>query len=164
MYTQKTLLGELLESKTDTLKKIFIYEWLEDINWHSEANEFFTIYFSDYDRREYEVLQNLKLAAVPFSYPESYIESPEVQQTIRKNLAILEEGRKSIGRTIYMTPNGAVADELLRDFIKIDTEMRTFNKMTGWGIDNDGTWESTGVGAAFVVELAKLAELTEARK
>lgn len=149
--TQKEALQNLINSfDNELMAKLFVYNWLEDINWHSEASRF-EEYINDYDKQELEDLKDINIVLNPSSYDYTYV-SEFIDD--KSNVYLVDAVKKAReNKTSYVIYNDATYSlSLVREFNKAETMYQTFNYIFGWGTNNN-EWNSKGIGIEFVMEL-----------
>lgn len=145
MITQKEALKNIIESIDDeVIRTHAIYEWLEDINWHTEAR-LLSETLTKYQSAMLDNLQTVDYILNPRNYCDEFInqfetENPTIRTDIRK---------QSNGLVFY---KDYVFDRSkLSDFRTAKSFYRTFNLIFGWGINGDD-WQCTH-GDLLVAEL-----------
>jgi hypothetical protein len=148
---QKKALKNVIDYYNPCIKKFFISEWLEDINWRSENGLFNKQHVTDIEHRRIKILSDLHLAKYTRSDPIEYIADQESTVINYRNLLDSDDKIYLVGDQI------TISTEELRDFHRARKEVRTFSKVFGWCICNED-WNSRGASAEFVNELAALAD------
>ena len=150
---QKETIKALLDSlPTIEIKKFFLIEWLEDINWHTECG----LIRDSLTTREndiLETLQELDYLLNPAGYSQKWVE--DFKKTADPLIQTQADGFAD-AHNIFTKEKNIVAKEKIFDFRRAKSFQQTVSYLYGWGICWKD-WTSEGKGKAFVDELLELA-------
>jgi hypothetical protein len=152
MRTQQQALSELCKGFRPFIRRVFIYEWLEDINWHSEA-KILCDGFSDPEAELVGHLKKLHIAKNEYNYSVKHFQEFKESLQLEQYMKVLQDIRQKEGSFFI---NGCfVSPDVIREF---ERAMHAYNIVAyiyGWGIHQD---EFNGHirGKAFVDELESI--------
>lgn len=154
---QKEIIKQAISLDHKPARLLFLTNWLEDINWHSE-NVLFTERNIDPETQKYlDDVQWLFIAMYPNDYSLGFVEQnrEQLEPYIK---AIINQ--KKHNRGSYSLPCGrTIGESSLYDLKQAYRSVSVVSRITGWGL-SDG-WRSTS-GDSFVEELEQmLAEFEE---
>lgn len=151
--TQKQALANICESiDWKPARYNLVFEWLEDINWHSEAG-MLSEKISNIEMEELHLLDAFDYALRPSNYSHSYVESIKDKLT-GFNDAVAEYHRGDYGGLIKLNDK-VFSKSQIYDYQKKDF-YRALSYIWGWGLTTSD-WKATQ-GEDFVNELVAVIE------
>ena len=153
--TQKEAIKNIIESMDNRLCSIiFVSNWLEDINWHSE-NTMLVEKLSKEQTDKWEVMRNLNYIIHSSNYSDVFVD--EFKQTEEAKLYIeavrYTKENKANGYWVRLNRwNNFISKDEMFSYNKAETFYNCFNYIWGWGITTPD-WVSGGSGQKFVDEL-----------
>jgi len=155
--TQKKAVGTFLESlENPTIKKFFLAEWLEDINWHTECS-ILLMSLNKYEEELIEILQEVDYLINPGAYSRAFLKEFEPTVHIKSIAEEIIAGRSD---AVVTTKSGEIlcSADIFHDFHHAKAFQQALSYLYGWGICHK-EWTSGGTGVSFVGELLELAGL-----
>jgi hypothetical protein len=128
---QLEALKQLLRFETRDNKRVFICEWLEDINWHTECRmvrENTPEYFNEL----WDKMDRLYLVANEKSFTLSHWNGIKDDYTKPEDYEDLEKLRA--GKLVFCNHN-AISREMFYSFEKMKNSYSTFSAIWGYGLD-----------------------------
>lgn len=160
MLTQKQGIKNFLEGiDSKLIRKHFVCEWLEDINWHGECAAIRET-FSQPEKRLLDELHKVDVILNPGQYAAMYVRSslwelPKETVEKVKDWWFSNIQRSSMLILEYTSqPATVITDDLYYGYKRCHG-YSAFNYIFGWGLD--ASWENTQ-GQKFVDELLQLIE------
>jgi hypothetical protein len=157
MRTQQQALTELCKGFRPFIRRAFLYEWLQDINWHAEA----ALLLEGFSDQHAELIAHLKkfhIARNEYYYSTEYFTHLKKAIKLSDHIKILQDIREK-EEGFFM--NGIfISPDVMQEFEKAMSAYGTVACIYGWGIDKS---EFNGhiKGKALVDELEKIIESKE---
>jgi hypothetical protein len=154
---QKELLKQAIRFDSKEARLLFITNWLEDINWHSENALFAERNIDEFTSRFLDDVQWLLMALNPSNYCDSFI-ADHAEELAPYRKAILDSKTHNRG-TITLPCGRSFGESTLFDLKRAQSGFSFFAHLTGYGLA-DG-WEHTS-GIEFVKEIEDILHSFEA--
>lgn len=150
--TQKEALTNLMEGLTHDFRLLLVFNWLEDINWHTEAALLAKTPYRDNEGMEW--LEKVRCAFNPAGYSYSYSQE-QIAALAPYELADVSEILQ--GKLICPkgAPHSMINNNTVYQFRRAETWYQPLSYIYGWGIQSSD-WTSKGLGAPFVEELLEI--------
>lgn len=148
---QKEALKNILAGMRHDLKRQFICNWLEDINWHTE-HRLLAEQEPVRAPRVLEWLERMTYAENPAGYGYEYT-MQRIAEISQEDLQLLMDIKR--GKETLMLDMQVIDRQTLHEWRRVETWYQPFNYIFGWGINNN-SWTSGGSGQAFVDELKEI--------
>jgi hypothetical protein len=152
MRTQQQALTELCRGFRPFIRRAFIYEWLEDINWHSEAK----ILADGFSNPEAELVGHLKkihIAKNEYNYSVKHFQALKESLKLDDYMKVLQDIRQK--EESFFINGCFVSPDVVREF---ERSMHAYNVIAyiyGWGINRD-EFNGNSKGKPFIDELEKI--------
>lgn len=147
--TQKQALKNLLNYLPYDFRLLWLSNWLEDINWHSECNLLWERN-QYHDKAKMEALELIKYANDPAGYSYGFVQNnlKSLDPIILSELIKIKDTGNGMISGVFITSQDLI------DLRKAETQYNTFNYIWGWGITN-ADWTDTA-GDKFILELEEI--------
>lgn len=150
--TQKTLFKKAITLDSKEARLLFITNWLEDINWHTENRLFCERNIDDSTQKFLDDMRWLFIALNPNDYSDGFVQDhrEELEPYIKAVISSKTHNRGAVtlpcGRTI--------SESTLWDFKQAQKSFSVFSRLTGYGLTTKD-WNHTS-GIEFVQELEEI--------
>lgn len=149
--THKEIIKQAIRFDHKPARLLFLTNWLEDINWHSENALFIERNITPDIQTYLDEVQWLLIALNPNDYSNGFVE--QYRKELEPYIEIIIKQKKH-NRGSYSLPCGRVIDESsLYDLKQAHKSVSVVSRITGWGI-GDG-WKNT-FGEKFVEEIEEM--------
>ena len=150
MITQKEALKNILETMpNEMIRYQAVFNWLEDINWHTEAR-ILAEKLNEYQIKELEAMEELDYILNSNNYCDQFI--AEFKEQHPEAVKAVEKATNGI----YFYRGYDFSRSQMFDFKTAQTFYKTFNQIFGWGMNSED-WGCTH-GDLLVAELVRLIE------
>jgi hypothetical protein len=148
---QKDLLKRAINFDNKEARLLFITNWLEDINWHSENKLFGERNIDEFTEHFLDGVQWLLMALNPGNYCDSFIANHEKELAPYRK-AILNSKTHNRG-TITLPCGRSIGESTMFDLKRAQNGFSFFSHLTGYGLCEG--WNNT-TGIEFVKELEEI--------
>lgn len=156
--TQKEAIKNLIQTFNNKFNaKVFISNWLEDMNWHTE-NGLFCETFTEEENRKYEQLTNINYIYSSSKYSQEFVDNFKQTEPGKAIVEAIREAKENKRDRIYLKDGRfpySFTFNQLHDFNKAETFYTCFNYIWGWGTI-PSEWLSGASGQKFVDELLEM--------
>ena len=149
LITQKQGLKNILQGLSHDFRLLFVYNWLEDINWHTEASYLAEIAYNDPGKMEW--LELIKYVNDPGAYSYEYVQEQvaKLPKAALIQLQMVKESKQVV------PVNGTLVNKEDLIYMRRAENYSPFCYTFGWGLDKKD-WTSDGYGRPFVDELLEI--------